>query len=297
MKNSARLGIFLVWLGVGLSAQAGTKFQYSGQLFASGGASFGNQSINVQYAIYDGGSCYLFGGTQTLSTDTDGFFSLTAQDSATEQCYTGVATGCDLQMALQSAANVTCVSSSNQLVGGTVAPARYFRLWINSDLVDEQPMYALFESVNAQRLGGYAPSSANSAMAPVQRDAAGGFAAGLITAAGLTTTGTVSASRLIGSLDASQLVGTIPAALMTSLSNLTTGTLAAAQGGTGLVPSSGAANKLYGVNSSGSGTEFKSLIAGGGITIDNSVPGQISISSAQSGGGGTVTSITAGTGL
>lgn len=61
-------------------------------------------------------------------------------------------------------------------------------------------------------------------------------------------------------------------------SKINSGTLSASLGGTGLVPAAGDANKVYGVNAAGSGTEFKSITAGSNVTIDTSSPGVIQIS-------------------
>lgn len=91
------------------------------------------------------------------------------------------------------------------------------------------------------------------------------------------------AAKITSGTFASARLGTLDAA------KITTGTLAAAVGGTGLVPAAGHANKLYAVNAAGNGTEYKSLVQGSGVTIDTSVAGQITISSASS--GGTVTNV------
>lgn len=63
-----------------------------------------------------------------------------------------------------------------------------------------------------------------------------------------------------------------------SASKINSGTLSASRGGTGLVPALTDANKVYGVNAAGSGTEFKSITAGSNVTIDTSSPGVIQIS-------------------
>jgi hypothetical protein len=76
---------------------------------------------------------------------------------------------------------------------------------------------------------------------------------------------------------------------------ISSGTLSAAVGGTGLVPSVGNANKVYALNAAGTGTEFKSVTAGSGVTVDTSVAGVISI--AATGSGGSVTSVSSGSGL
>jgi hypothetical protein len=78
-------------------------------------------------------------------------------------------------------------------------------------------------------------------------------------------------------------------------SQITSGTVAANVGGTGLVPSAGNANKVYALNAAGTGTEFKAISAGSGVIVDTSVAGVISI--AATGSGGSVTSVSAGTGL
>ncbi|PWU19774.1 MAG: hypothetical protein C5B49_05200 [Bdellovibrio sp.] len=86
--------------------------------------------------------------------------------------------------------------------------------------------------------------------------------------------------------------GTLSTAVIPNLgaAKISSGTLSSSVGGTGLVPAAGNANTLYGVNSGGSGNEFKTLVGSAGISINTSVPGQITISG-SGGGGGTVTSV------
>lgn len=79
-------------------------------------------------------------------------------------------------------------------------------------------------------------------------------------------------------------------------SKITSGTLSVDVGGTGLVPGGTLdSNRIYGINAAGTGSEFKSIVAGANVTVDTTVPGQISISSASA--GGTVTQVNTGTGL
>ena len=92
-------------------------------------------------------------------------------------------------------------------------------------------------------------------------------------------------------LDAADIAsGTFTAARIPNLdaAKITTGTLAAAVGGTGLVPQAANSNQVYGVNAAGTNTEFKTLVQGTGVSITNSA-GQITI--AATGSGGTVTNV------
>jgi hypothetical protein len=45
-----------------------------------------------------------------------------------------------------------------------------------------------------------------------------------------------------------------------------------------------AAVAVYAVDAAGTGTEYKSLLAGSGVTVDTSVAGQVTISATGSGG-------------
>ncbi|PWU21495.1 MAG: hypothetical protein C5B49_02600, partial [Bdellovibrio sp.] len=90
-------------------------------------------------------------------------------------------------------------------------------------------------------------------------------------------------------LDASDVgTGIFSTALIPNLSasKITSGTLSSAVGGTGLVPAAGNANSLYGVNAGGSANEYKTLLGAGGVSIDTSIPGQITITGSGGGGGG-----------
>lgn len=77
---------------------------------------------------------------------------------------------------------------------------------------------------------------------------------------------------------------------LSSVANLNnaTGTLPPANGGTGLT-SLGGPNTILGINAAGTAYEFKTLVAGSGITI-NYAPGQITFTATGS-GSGTVTSV------
>lgn len=75
-----------------------------------------------------------------------------------------------------------------------------------------------------------------------------------------------------------------------STAKLTSGTLGVARGGTGLTPAAGDANKVYGVDSTGTSAEFKTITGAGSVTVSHSAGG-ITITGAA-GGGGTVTNVT-----
>ncbi len=142
------------------------------------------------------------------------------------------------------------------------------------------------------------------------------------------TTGTINWARL-GRLPASELAGTLAVAQMgttsviagsyggpswipnfvvdiygrlvsagstgiaISASQIASGTLSAARGGTGLSPTAGDANRVYGLNSAGSDSEFKTIAGSSGISILYS-SGTITVSGANL---GTVTQVATGVGL
>ena len=66
------------------------------------------------------------------------------------------------------------------------------------------------------------------------------------------------------------------------------GTLGVARGGTGLTPTAGDANKIYGVNSAGTAAEYKSVTGGTGVTVGHTANNiQISVSGTAPGGSAT----------
>lgn len=81
-----------------------------------------------------------------------------------------------------------------------------------------------------------------------------------------------------------------PSAHSHDASDIATGTLSVARGGTGL-SALGSANTILGVNSAGNAAEYKTLTAGSGVTITNTA-GNITIT-ATGGSGGSVSNVTA----
>jgi len=61
---------------------------------------------------------------------------------------------------------------------------------------------------------------------------------------------------------------------------ITTGSLPIARGGTGLSPVVGDANKVFGMNAAGTGSEMKAITAGTGVSVNHS-PGTVQISMSQ----------------
>ncbi|MBX3019977.1 MAG: hypothetical protein KF767_18970, partial [Bdellovibrionaceae bacterium] len=77
----------------------------------------------------------------------------------------------------------------------------------------------------------------------------------------------------IPSLDAAKIAsGTLDVARIPDLdaAKITSGTLPVTRGGTGLAPQVADANRLYGINSAGTNSEFKTVVAGSGVTITHS---------------------------
>lgn len=81
----------------------------------------------------------------------------------------------------------------------------------------------------------------------------------------------------------------VPSGSITGTAANITGTVAVANGGTGLT-AVGTANQVQGVNAAGTGLEYKTLTAGTNVTITHGA-GTVTIAASGGGGSGTVTSV------